>query len=59
MSEINDEVHMSAVVPLAKLTAYSSDIRKITSGNAVFTIQFNSYQQISQREFQELMEKKV
>lgn len=56
--EDSDQINISAIVPLAKLSSYSSDIRRITSGNATFSIEFDSYEQISQREYQELMEKK-
>ena len=56
--EDNEQINISAMVPLAKLASYSSDIRRITSGNATFSIEFDSYEQISQREYQELMEKK-
>jgi elongation factor G len=59
VDEKNEEYNITAIVPLAKLGHYSSDIRRITSGNATFTIQFNSYEQISQREYQELLEKRV
>jgi elongation factor G len=52
------DINISARVPLAKLAAYSSDLRRLTSGNTTFTIQFDSYEQLSQREYQELLEKK-
>ncbi|RNA28118.1 ribosome-releasing factor mitochondrial [Brachionus plicatilis] len=58
ISELNKIVNISAKVPLAKLRTYSSDIRKLTSGNTTFNIEFDSYDQISQREFQDLLEKK-
>jgi elongation factor G len=59
INEINDVVKISANVPLAKLASYSTDIRRITSGNTNFTIEFSSYEPVSQREYQELVEKKV
>jgi translation elongation factor EF-G len=58
LDTINDIVTISASVPLAKLAHYSSEIRKITSGNTTFTIQFDSYKPISQKEYQELLNKK-
>jgi elongation factor G len=53
-----NDTSLSAKVPLAKLSSYSSDLRKLTSGNTSFTVQFNSYEQILQREFQDLIDKK-
>ncbi|CAF0710211.1 unnamed protein product [Brachionus calyciflorus] len=58
VNELNQNVNIQAKIPLAKLSTYSSDIRKLTSGNATFTIEFDSYDQLSQREFQDLLEKK-
>jgi elongation factor G len=55
--EPNEQVSMSALVPLAKLNTYSSDLRRLTSGNSTFTIEFNSYEQLSQREYQDLVNK--
>jgi translation elongation factor EF-G len=53
-----NDTNLSAKVPLAKIGSYSSELRKITSGNTTFTVQFNSYEQIFQREYQELINKK-
>jgi translation elongation factor EF-G len=57
MNELMGALSVSASVPLAKLTAYSSDLRRLTSGNTTFTIEFKSYNVLSQREYQELQEK--
>lgn len=59
VAEVNETVKISANVPLAKLASYSTDIRRITSGNTSFTIEFSSYEPVSQREYQELVEKRV
>ena len=45
---------LSANVPLAMLGSYSSELRKLTSGNTSFTIQFANYEPLSQREYQDL-----
>lgn len=58
VSDHANDINLTARVPLAKLNSYSSDLRRITSGNTSFTIQFDSYEQISQREYQELIQKK-
>lgn len=57
--EKGNVVNLSARLPLAKLSSYSSELRKLTSGNTTFTIEFDSYEPISQKEFQELSEKKL
>lgn len=57
-SSSTNEIHLTARVPLAKLNSYSSDLRRLTSGNTTFSIQFDSYEQITQREYQELLQKK-
>ena len=51
-------VCVSAKVPLANLSTFSTDIRKITSGNSSFSIEFESYEQMSQAEYQELVKSK-
>lgn len=48
---------ISCLTPLAKLSTYSSDLRRITSGHTTFSIEFNSYEELSQKEFQELSNK--
>ena len=58
VNQMNKAANISAKVPLAKLRTYSTDIRKLTSGNSNFSIEFDSYDKISQREFQDLLEKK-
>ena len=54
----DNNAHVTALVPLAHLGSYSSDLRKIASGNASFTIEFNSYEPISDKEYKELQVKK-
>ncbi len=58
-STVDKEIVISASVPLSKLGSYSSDIRKITSGNVTFDICFSAYGNVSNREYQELINKKV
>ena len=54
----HEQVSLSSSVPLAKLTGLASDLRRLTSGNATFTIEFKSYEVISQREYQDLLDKR-
>ena len=58
VEENGQEVLITAQVPLSKLGQYSSELRRLTSGNTTFFIEFNSYEHISQREYQEMLEKK-
>ena len=39
--EKGNVVNLSARLPLAKLSSYSSELRKLTSGNTTFTIEFD------------------
>ena len=57
-SSINDMTCITACVPLANITSYSSEIRKLTSGNTTFTIQFDSYKHITQKEYNNLISNK-
>lgn len=50
-------VIINSKTPLAHLKAYSSDLRRITSGHTTFSIEFDSYNQMSQKEYQELYDK--
>lgn len=61
VTDVSEDVNaacVSAKVPLANLSTFSTDIRKITSGNASFSIEFESYEQMSQAEYQELVKSK-
>jgi elongation factor G len=57
-NEADNIVFLSARLPLAKLGSYSSELRKLTSGNTTFTIELDTYEPINQKEYQELLEKK-
>ena len=46
-----------AKTPLAHLRTYSSDLRRITSGHTTFSFEYNSYDHMSQKEYQELYDK--
>jgi elongation factor G len=54
-----DMTNITACVPLASIASYSSELRKLTSGNTTFNIQFDSYKHISQKEYNILIQKKV
>lgn len=38
---------VQSLAPLAELMDYSKDLRTITSGTAIFTVEFHSYEQMS------------
>jgi elongation factor G len=48
---------INSKTPLAQLRTYSSDLRRITSGHTTFSIEFESYEQMTQKEYQELYTK--
>lgn len=58
MNEADRLVNIQAIVPLAKLTSYSTEFRKLSSGNGTFAIEFDSYRSLSQRDYNELLNKK-
>jgi translation elongation factor EF-G len=59
MSEMEKIVNIKAVVPLSKLNSYSSEFRKLSSGAGTFAIEFDSYQQLTQKEFNDLLNRKA
>ena len=57
-STLNEQTTaISAKTPLAQLKTMSTDLRRITSGHTTFSVEFETYEQISQKEFQELKQK--
>ncbi len=57
-TSLNDQTTViSCKTPLAQLKTFSSDLRRLTSGHTTFSIEFDSYEQLSQKEYQELLEK--
>ena len=50
MSEMENIVNIKAVVHLSKLNSYSSEFRKLSSGAGMFAIEFDSYQQLTQKD---------
>ena len=58
-SSLEEAMRINACVPLANIASYSSELRKLTSGNTTFNIQFDSYKPMSQKEYNLLIEKKV
>ena len=58
MKEENGLIYLEAIVPLAKLSSFSTDFRKITSGNGNFSLEFDSYKRLSQYEYNLLLNKK-
>lgn len=47
-SRSNGVTAIRAMVPLSEMFGYATDIRSMTSGRGTFTMQFHSYQQVSQ-----------
>jgi elongation factor G len=57
MNSTGQTAVITCKTPLAHLKTYSSDLRRITSGHTTFSIEFNSYDHMSQKEYQELYDK--
>jgi len=47
-SRSNGVTAVKAMVPLSEMFGYATEIRSMTSGRGTFTMQFHSYQQVSQ-----------
>lgn len=47
-SRSNGVTAVKAMVPLSEMFGYATDLRSMTSGRGTFTMQFHSYQQVSQ-----------
>jgi elongation factor G len=46
MDQVGDNSIVTALVPLAEMQRYVSDLRSITQGRGVFTLEFAEYQQV-------------
>jgi elongation factor G len=46
MDQVGDNSIVTALVPLAEMQRYVSDLRSITQGRGVFTLEFSSYEQV-------------
>jgi elongation factor G len=46
MDQVGDNTIVTAMVPLAEMQRYVSDLRSITQGRGVFTLEFTDYQQV-------------
>jgi elongation factor G len=46
MDQVSDKTIVTALVPLAEMQRYVSDLRSITQGRGVFSLEFSSYQQV-------------
>jgi elongation factor G len=46
MDQVGDNSIVTALVPLAEMQRYVSDLRSITQGRGVFTLEFTDYQQV-------------
>jgi elongation factor G len=44
MDQVGDNIIVTALVPFAEMQRYVSDLRSITQGRGVFTLEFSSYQ---------------
>ena len=56
--DLRNGVHViSAEVPLSQMFGYATELRSLTQGRAVFTMQFSHYQQLPQKLQEEITEK--
>ena len=56
--DIRNNIHIiSAEVPLSQMFGYATELRSLTQGRAVFTMQFSHYQRLPQKLQEEIAEK--
>jgi elongation factor G len=48
---------ISALVPLSEMFGYATDLRSKTQGRAVYTMQFDNYQEVVEQQAQKILEK--
>jgi elongation factor G len=46
MDQVSDNTVVTAMVPLAEMQRYVSDLRSITQGRGVFSLEYSNYQQV-------------
>jgi len=46
MDQVGDNTVVTAMVPLAEMQRYVSDLRSITQGRGVFSLEYSNYQQV-------------
>jgi len=57
MNQRKDAQVISAVTPLSEMFGYATDLRSLTQGRAVYSMQFSHYQKLSEQESKKILEK--
>ena len=57
MGQRKDAHVLNAVVPLAKMFGYATDLRSITQGRAVFHMEFSNFKEVPNSVKEEIIEK--
>jgi elongation factor G len=56
MGQRNDAQVINAMVPLSEMFGYSTDLRSITQGRALYTMQFETYEPVPDEIAKEIMD---
>jgi len=59
MGQRNDAQVINAEVPLSEMFGYSTDLRSLSQGRAIYTMQFNSYEPVPEEIAAEIMDEDV
>jgi elongation factor G len=59
MGQRNDAQVINATVPLSEMFGYSTDLRSLSQGRAIYTMQFNSYEPVPEETAAEIMDEDV
>jgi len=57
MNQRKDAQVISAETPLSEMFGYATDLRSLTQGRAVYSMQFSHYQKLSEQESKKILEK--
>jgi elongation factor G len=57
MNQRNDAQIINGKIPLSEMFGYATDLRSLTQGRAVYSMQFSNYQELSEQESKKILER--
>ncbi|MEJ2627180.1 MAG: elongation factor G [bacterium] len=57
MNQRNDAQIINGKIPLSEMFGYATDLRSLTQGRAVYSMQFSHYQELSEQESKKILER--
>jgi elongation factor G len=59
MGQRNDAQVINATVPLSEMFGYSTDLRSLSQGRAIYTMQFDNYEPVPEEIASDIMDEDV